>query len=357
LGQSGKNKNSKIMKKKNVLLAVVASLSLATAGFAQNVPSYVPSNGLVGWWPFNGNANDESENGNNGTVNGATLTKDRFGNLNQAFSFDGVNDNIDILDNFNSGSFSISVWSNSAFNSSFCNPCNAIVSKINNPNQYTNFELRGPNIFLFGEQNDYNSLVFSSDKLSLGVWYNVSLSFDSLSKTAKIYLNGILQESLSDISISNESNEPVSVGARPISGDLPFKGQLDDIGIWNRALTQQEITNLYNSNLCYQTVTVTDTLVINLGITGYNPVTYSNSIKIYPNPANDHITIDYGHYTALSGHQIVIKNATGQQMFQSAITQQSSYINLGSWSGKGLYFVHILDPKGNTLDIRKIVLQ
>jgi len=136
-----------------------------------------------------------------------------------------------------------------------------------------------------------------------------------------------------------------------------LSGSLDDIGIWNRALTQQEITNLYNSNICYQTVTVTDTLVINLGITGYNPVTYSNSIKIYPNPTNDHITIDYGHFTALNGHQIVIKNSMGQEMFQSAITQQSSYINLGSWSGKGLYFVHILDPKGNTLDIRKIVLQ
>ncbi|HAR20852.1 MAG TPA: hypothetical protein DCR46_09320, partial [Cytophagales bacterium] len=240
------------MKKKNVLMAAVASLGLATASFAQNVPSYVPSNGLVGWWPFNGNADDVSGNGNHGSVNGATLTKDRFGNLNQAFSFDGVNDNIDILDNFNSGSFSISVWSNSAFNSSFCNPCNAIVSKINNPNQYTNFELRGPNIFLFGEQNQFNSLVFSSDKLSLGVWYNVSLSFDSLSKTAKIYLNGVLQDSISDISISNESNDPVSVGARPISGELPFKGQLDDIGIWNRALTQQEITNLYNSQLSTQ---------------------------------------------------------------------------------------------------------
>ncbi len=45
------------------------------------IPSYVPTNGLVGWWPFNGNANDESGNGNNGTVNGASLTSDRFGIL------------------------------------------------------------------------------------------------------------------------------------------------------------------------------------------------------------------------------------------------------------------------------------
>ena len=42
------------------------------------VPNYVPSNGLVAWWPFSGNANDASGNGNNGTVNGATLTTDRL---------------------------------------------------------------------------------------------------------------------------------------------------------------------------------------------------------------------------------------------------------------------------------------
>jgi len=47
--------------------------------YSQSVPSYVPSNGLVGWWGFNGNAQDGSGNGNHGTVNGATLTTDRLG--------------------------------------------------------------------------------------------------------------------------------------------------------------------------------------------------------------------------------------------------------------------------------------
>ncbi|MFM8685494.1 MAG: hypothetical protein ACKODJ_02965, partial [Bacteroidota bacterium] len=46
-------------------------------------------NGLVGYWPFIGNANDESGNGNHGIVNGATLTSDRFGNQNSAYDFDG----------------------------------------------------------------------------------------------------------------------------------------------------------------------------------------------------------------------------------------------------------------------------
>ena len=56
-------------------------------GFSQSVPSYVPTNGLVGWWGFNGNAQDGSGNGNHGTVNGATLTTDRFGNQNGAYDF------------------------------------------------------------------------------------------------------------------------------------------------------------------------------------------------------------------------------------------------------------------------------
>jgi hypothetical protein len=47
------------------------------------------NDGLVAHYPFNGNANDESGNGNHGMVNGATLTEDRFGNIDSAFHFDG----------------------------------------------------------------------------------------------------------------------------------------------------------------------------------------------------------------------------------------------------------------------------
>ena len=73
-------------------MTAIAIFGLATITMAQTIPSYVPTNGLVGWWPFNGNANDLSGNGNNGTVNGSTLTSDRFGMINKAYSFDGTND-------------------------------------------------------------------------------------------------------------------------------------------------------------------------------------------------------------------------------------------------------------------------
>jgi hypothetical protein len=71
--------------KKQLLFLSLFAINVLTA----QIPSYVPTNGLVGYWPFNGNANDISGNGNNGTVNGATLTTDRFGNTNSAYSFDG----------------------------------------------------------------------------------------------------------------------------------------------------------------------------------------------------------------------------------------------------------------------------
>ena len=63
-------------------LLVWAANPLATHA---QLPDYPPTEGLVGWWPFNGNANDESGNGNDGVVNGATLIEDRDGNPNAAY--------------------------------------------------------------------------------------------------------------------------------------------------------------------------------------------------------------------------------------------------------------------------------
>lgn len=97
-------------------LTLSFTLLLATTIFAQ-IPSYVPTNGLIGWWPFNGNANDESGNGNNGTVNGATLTTDRNGVTNKAYNFDGVDDKIIITAQSiipQQSNYTVSLWFKSA---------------------------------------------------------------------------------------------------------------------------------------------------------------------------------------------------------------------------------------------------
>ena len=86
-----------MMKTYKILLSFFLIL-ISGMGFSQSVPSYVTTNGLVGWWGFNGNAQDNSGNGNHGTVIGATLTSDRFGNQNAAYSFNGVSNWIEVQD-------------------------------------------------------------------------------------------------------------------------------------------------------------------------------------------------------------------------------------------------------------------
>ena len=94
-----------------------------------------------------------------------------------------------------------------------------------------------------------------------------------------------------------------------------------------------------------------------MGITSFNPLTYDNTIKIFPNPTNDHITINYGNVAYLNGYQLKIINSLAQVVFQTNIIQPSDYLDLTTWGGNGLYFVQIIDPQGNIIDIRKIVLQ
>ena len=99
------------MKTKEILLSVALTLIMTAASMAQNVPSYVPTNGLIGWYPFTGNANDSSGNGNHATVNGAVLSSDRFGNANAAYSFNGSTDYLHgNASTFPTGYRTVSLW-------------------------------------------------------------------------------------------------------------------------------------------------------------------------------------------------------------------------------------------------------
>ncbi|MBI4646313.1 MAG: T9SS type A sorting domain-containing protein, partial [Bacteroidia bacterium] len=80
-------------------------------------------------------------------------------------------------------------------------------------------------------------------------------------------------------------------------------------------------------------------------------------IDIYPNPANDHIIIDYGDYSTMSGYTLKITNLYGQVVFATPINQQQSYVELNILYSNGIYFVHLIDAQSNTVNIRKIVIQ
>jgi hypothetical protein len=228
------------MKKKNLLMTAIAIFGLATITIAQ-IPSYVPTNGLIGWWPFNGNANDESGNGNNGTVNGASLVNDRFGIIDKAYNFDGIDDFISIT---NSSSLSI--------------PNDISIGFWLNANSNTTGFVIDRDICGIAEDwqivwvNDkigfYSSAssVFTNT-ISTGTWNYITVTRNA--NLFKVYFNSSLIDSLfiSNIPFNNTSLPIYFSDQVCNSNSAPnLNGQLDDIGIWNRALTQQEILDLYN---------------------------------------------------------------------------------------------------------------
>jgi hypothetical protein len=317
-------------------------------------------NGLVAYYPFCGNANDQSGNGLNGIVNGATLTTDRFGNSNSAYNFDGVNDFIQ-APSINFSNHTISCWVNlETYSTNSSGNLSGIISSLMGP-PYSGLELRidgnGFTTYLLGGNSMwYHNTIPNS--FPLNEWINLTVSWDG--SITKIYKNGILIQTL-NVPFFTNNNFPILIGTR---GDYSnggwFDGKIDDIGVWNRSLTQQEITQLYNQNQCTTNITVTDTLIINVGQLSYtNPVSYANNITIYPNPANTQVNISFNNISDLTGGNINIINSLGQQVATTPITLSgtNTTMPLNTWGGTGLYFVQILNAQGIVVDVKKIILQ
>ena len=312
------------------------------------IPANVPTTGLVGYWPFCGNANDESGNANNGTVNGATLTTDRFGNTNSAYNFDGINDNIGLGNFFNYTSFSISMWVKPG------NQNGHAVIIDNNHASSNNWVFQTISNF---SNNGYNFINSNEVLLSTNNWNHVILSY-SLG-VVRVYLNGNLVTE-TPWSLNYNNSPSLFLGYWQAANARFWKGDMDDIGIWNRALTQEEITNLYNSNQCITNITVTDTLIINVGQLSFNdPVTWANNITIAPNPASTEVNINFNNITNLNGGTLKIINSLGQEVATTPITTSgtNSTMQLATWGGTGMYFVQIINPQGQIVDIKKIILQ
>ena len=240
-------------------------------GFSQSVPSYVPTSGLVGWWGFNGNAQDGSGNWNHGTVNGATLTTDRFGNQNGAYDFDGVDDFIQMINAGPSGTgISLSYWFKTSRYVTTGNYASDIFS-YGGTSWGTLFEANfnywsaqtigpcfGPAMHSWGTLMSRGGVQIP-DSLS---WHHVLIiiPIGSISlNEAEFYFNGIELTGVCSYanygapSLNIGTSRPIRVGKGHVNNAQNFQGKLDDIGIWNRALTPQEITNLYNSQLPTQT--------------------------------------------------------------------------------------------------------
>lgn len=309
--------------------------------------------GLISSYPFNGNANDENGT-NNGAVYGATLTIDRFGNPNSAYSFDGVDDYIQIEHNPTlnlTDSVTFSLWFKPTDTAVLSSQRFLDKSTWNTSDSWgIGLSTNRSYITLAGLTTDP---LLTNPVLTTSSWYHLVATYDK--QNVKFYINGVL-DTVRSVSTSTPSNtNPVRIGANSILSNNWFDGKLDDIKIYDKALTQSEVDNLYNEGVCYQTVTVTDTLVINYTITGYNPIEYANTIKVYPNPTSNLITIDSDNNSF--GHTLKIINSASQEVYIGTINSNQETLDLSTWTGAGIYFLHLYDDKGNLIDIKKIVLR
>ena len=231
--------------------------------FAQNLPAYVPANGLISWWPFSGNAVDSSGNGNNGTVNGATLTTDRFGNANSAYNFNSSNNcyiqsTIGIFD-----TITISAWFKCGPPQTYYGMIFSYGDASVNGATYSG-QIMGPfsgwvsaghlgKFHPYAYTSGYLSEIIPNQASDNNLWHNVVVTYVPNDRIY-LYIDGLF------VSSSPLNYFPIIQGVLSFGRDLnnnagntnnqgKYDGQLDDIGIWNRILTNMEITELYNSCL------------------------------------------------------------------------------------------------------------
>jgi len=234
-----------------ILFAVALGLNLSA-----QVPDYVPTEGLVAWYPFNGNANDESGNGLNGSVNGAVLTSDRHGLGESAFYFEGIFPQFIALPELDANlgqagsQISVSLW--------FKPEINPIVGS----GQLIHASHQGyPEIFARIEATQSESIkIYHRNAATnnepiggfspFGEWSFLCALIDQQYGSYNLWLNGELLESIDFSFDASESyfseGRSWEIGAISEAANYhQYKGTIDDIAVHNRILTEAEIQGLY----------------------------------------------------------------------------------------------------------------
>ena len=209
----------------------------------------------MAYWPFDGNANDASGNGNHGTTHGVTLTTDRFGNENGAYYFDGdVKSFIEVpnspsLQNITQR-ITISAWIKP---SKWTGDYIPILSKGDIERQYGLQFCRSGTDTRYDLKDEDGVCSYSSCGLSLDAWQHVVVTYDGNQILA--YKNG---ECIGTDMISSDffaNTENLYIGRDYPGYDEDYYGALDDLCIYNRALSAAEVKALYDGT----TVTPTPT--------------------------------------------------------------------------------------------------
>lgn len=282
----------------------------------------------VAYYPFNGNANDESGNSHNGTVFGATTTSDRLGNTNSAYYFDGIDDYIDIGDWENGGPMTITFWARWDDFKLY----SRIIDFGNGPSN---------NNIIIANYKSQNDLFFSNyiggteskmwtPTITISHWDFYSATVDG-SGIMTLYKNGV--------QIAQKTNGYIPtyllrteqfIGKSNFEADGYFKGAIDDLRIFGSALSESDILNLYNNS----------TLKIEKTDTHEESLFYANNYTLYHKNTQ--------HLSEI--RSIEVYNVLGQKVFETSTIE--SEIKLSNLKN-GLYVlkVYIINKQHQTIKI------
>jgi hypothetical protein len=303
---------------------------------------------LVSYYPFNGNANDLSGFNNNGTVSGALLTDDRFGNTASAYYFDGINDNIRVL-------CSTSLNFQNSITINFWIKIGDFFDREAYPISHGNWENRwkisitNKHIRWTVKTNQGIKDLDSETELIKNNLYNVTVLYDGYD--FEIYINGEIDAFTSFSGLILTTPIDLMIGqVLPSSTQYNFKGVLDDIRIYNYALSYSKIKSLYD-----YVVNVSDEHVNQI------PINYGLA-QNYPNPFNNQTNIEF-QVPNQSLIKLEIYNILGQKI-RTLINQEKYPGNYSvSWDGEndfgdsvnsGIYFIKF--SSDNFSDTKKMTL-
>ena len=241
------------MKKKYRLFFIV------TLAFTSLLKAQTPSDSLLLYLPFNGNVNDGSGNNLNVTNEGATLTSNRFGAENSAYLFDGNNDYVQVtssekLNNI-SNEITISGWVKANYQF-----YHTVLSR-NSSNVLFGFakNLRPGIIFHgltvdYGTSENYWSRILPYYTIPENEWTFIATTFSNTDSVITFYVNDSIVHNSQAYGTITPSTADLFIGKRD-SEQYPeyFKGSIDDIRVYNRALSKAEITALFEEVQCVKT--------------------------------------------------------------------------------------------------------
>jgi gliding motility-associated-like protein len=266
-------RDTTICKGASITLAVDSSFAGSVTACNASQLSSSLRNGLVGYWPFCGNANDYSGYGNNGVIFGAPeLTSDRFGNILSAYKFSQKSDyikasNFDLINGNQARTYSFWAKIPESGEGGFClsygpelflanSGCN-----IGNHIDLNQGSTADCSVVGMGFGINCNQ-IRRPKQINDGKWHHIVVSYDGIDgfNSLKFYVDGsiVLSNACTQGSAGSFQTQSNGYGltfGRRVDADnysgsmVSFKGDLDDIVIWNRSLSSTEIGQLFGDQL------------------------------------------------------------------------------------------------------------